>query len=90
MYALRTGVVFENTEEDGIIVDTNLGRYISLNGTASLILERLLTTQTESELLDDLRGIIEADRKTLQKDVESVVSELVELDLLEQQACQDG
>ena len=84
MYGLKPGVSFTEVENEGIVVDTNTGTYVSVNGTASAMLKALVAHRERESALEDLLQKLEVDREVLEQDLDSVVARLTELGLVEE------
>jgi hypothetical protein len=74
----------EDGDEEGIIVDATGGRYFAVNGTALVMIGALTEAGSLGEAADTCRHRLVADAKTLEEDLASLVHELSDLGLLEQ------
>lgn len=88
---LADHAVFDDTDGAGVILDTRTGFYLSLNPTATLLLEAALVCSTQTELLDRLRPQIEASDTLLEHGLSSLTAQLEQHALLflqEGQVCE--
>ncbi len=67
-----------------IILDLNTGRYYTLNVTASAVWELFQAAQTVHEVSAHIAKAFNAERDTVQQDVESFVQYLVENSMLDE------
>ena len=81
MFALKSRVVFKPLENEGIIIDVNTGRYLSLNVSASTMLAALIDHRDVGKAAEALVNVFDVDNRTLRQDLEDLVSQLQELDL---------
>ena len=66
---LRDGVVFSEIEREAVIIDTNRGRYLSLNESGSRVLHMLLGAKNLREVVRKVIVETEADPATVEADV---------------------
>ena len=87
MFALTSGASYTPIDGEGIIVDTNTGRYVSLNSTASAMLQALVKSQSKEAVLDTLTTLMDlgdVGRETLERDLDGLSTQLRDLGLLEE------
>jgi len=78
---LREGVTLERVDDEGIVVDTIKGRYISLNRSALEILDALLGETDLDSVLTRLSEQFDVSREKLADDIEKLKGQLAELEL---------
>ena len=82
MLSLNNGIIFTSLEDEGMIVDTNAGKYIYLNQTASDMVQLIIASESEEDIPQKLATKFNIDQQTVKSHFEDLVSQLVELKLL--------
>lgn len=82
MLKLKEGVVTKHIDDEGIIVDTNTGRYLALNRTAMEMISVMIESDDYEEVINRLMNLIDIDRRTLDGDLKALISRLRELGLV--------
>ena len=82
MYAWARGVSFIPIDGEGIVVDTNTGVYVSINGTAVTILMSLID-HDRKDAVESLLTRIDVPLDVLERDIDKFLAELGSLGLLE-------
>ncbi|WP_410643441.1 PqqD family protein [Amycolatopsis sp. lyj-346] len=73
---LAEHAVFDDTDEAGVILDTRQSVYLSLNVTATCILQVALRHDTADEVIARLRDRFAATDETLRAGLDSLTAEL--------------
>lgn len=73
---LAEHVVFDAADGDGVILDTCEGEYFSLNPTATLILQAALRFATADDVVDHVKGQIDATDSALRAGLDELTSQL--------------
>lgn len=73
---LADHAVFDDTDEAGVILDTRQSVYLSLNVTATRILQVALRHDTTDEVIAQLRGRFAATDETLRAGLNTLTAEL--------------
>ena len=79
---LKEGIVIKRIDDEGIIVDTNTGRYFAPNRTALEIITAMMESDDNEEVITRLMDLMDVDRRTLEVDLKALVSRLLELSLV--------
>ncbi|MFI6504070.1 PqqD family protein [Nonomuraea typhae] len=79
---LAEHAVFDDTEEAGVILDTRTGVYLSLNVTATLMLQEALRADTLEEAIGCLETRIDASGDTLAQGMARLTAQLADRSLL--------
>lgn len=82
MLKLKEGVVAKHIDDEGIIVDTNTGRYLALNRTAMEMISVMIESDDYEGVINRLMNLIDIDRRTLDGDLKALISRLRELGLV--------
>jgi hypothetical protein len=82
---LAEHAVFDVADGDGIILDTFEGEYFSLNPMATLILQAALRYATTDEVIDHLKGRIDATDSVLRAALNELTAQLDEQHLVASQ-----
>lgn len=81
---LSEGVTLSVTDTQGIITDTNSGRYLSVNATALALITRLLHGSTIAAAIQDVASIYDVPFSRVQHDLNLLLESLRELQLIEE------
>jgi thiamine biosynthesis lipoprotein ApbE len=73
---LAEHAVFDDTDGAGVILDTNNGVYLSLNATATLMLQTALRVDTVDTAIGLLRERINASDTTLKAGIDALTIQL--------------
>lgn len=84
MLKFKEGIVIKRIDDEGIIVDTNTGRYLAPNRTALEMILAMMESEDYQEVLARLLSLIDVDRQTLKIDLKALVDRLDELDLVQE------
>ncbi|WP_157252985.1 PqqD family protein [Nonomuraea typhae] len=79
---LAEHAVFDDTDDAGVILDTSTGVYLSLNVTATLMLQAALRSDTLEEAIGHLETRIDASGDTLAQGMARLTTQLAERSLL--------
>lgn len=66
---------------EGIIVDLNRGRYISVNHTAILMIDAMEASTDEDEVLTKLTNLMDVELSTIEADFQEFCKKLIDLGL---------
>ena len=80
---LKESVILEDVENEYILVDLESAQYLALNKTAMMMTLAIRDTGDTSAAIDKVLEYTEADRDTLERDMDKFVNELKELELVE-------
>ena len=82
MLKLKEGIVVKRIDDEGIIVDTNIGRYLAPNRTALEMIMAMMESDDHKEVIARLINLMDVDRRTLEVDLKALVDRLIELGLV--------
>lgn len=87
---LAEHAVFDATDGAGVILDTRRGVYLSLNPTATLMLETALRCESVDETVEHLLRRVDASAADLRSGVESLLAQLRQARLLPSMEAERG
>lgn len=76
LFRLADHAVFDVADGDGVILDTSQGVYFGLNSTATLILQAALRFDTADEVVDYVKGQIDATDSMLRAGIDDLTVQL--------------
>lgn len=79
-----TGVVFEEVENQGVIIHLTNDEVFSLNGTGAFILSEVKRRTPPSQIAVQMADVFEVDPQTAEHDVQEFLSQLIERGILEE------
>ncbi len=82
IFRLRDGVIFDASDGDGLILDSEVGEFLTLNQVATLILETCLQCDEEDAAVASLEERIDASSEQLREGLASLAQQLGERGLL--------
>ena len=85
---LKESVVFDDQDDEGVILNSSTGCLFTLNPVATVILRTCLRYEDEDAAVVDLAEQIDADKTTVLHGIRHLVHQLEEAQLLEQEGTQ--
>lgn len=76
-------VLFQNLEEESILLNLQSEKYFSLDDTGTRICEVLIEKESIQAAIDTLLAEYDVEPEQLQKDVENLIEELLKHELVE-------
>ena len=86
MLKLKDGILVKRIDDEGIIVDTNTGRYLAPNRIALEMITAMMDSDNYEEVIARLMNQMDIDRGTIEVDLKVLGNRLVELGLVSEAA----